>query len=67
MIIDRTGIPFRKGDIVFSANFDYVPYVVEGIDQEQKLIFIRRLHRGRKIISCSKPRWFQIFKRSVNV
>lgn len=66
MVLDRTGVPFRKGDVIFSANFDYVPYIVEGVDQEQKLIFIRRRDGVRRhLFACSKPRWFQIFKRTL--
>ena len=64
-LVDQFGRPFRPGDLVFAANYDYVPYVVEGVDQEQRVIFIsRRGADNGRILRCSRPRWFQIFKRS---
>ena len=63
LVVDCRGVPFRPGDLIFSANYDYVPYVVEGVDQDQHVIFIsQRDGISGRIIRCVRPRWFQIFK-----
>ena len=63
-VVDQFGHPFRPGDLIFSANFAYVLYVVHGVDQEQGVIFIHRrgVDNGHTF-RCSKPRWFQILNR----
>ena len=66
-VVDQFGRSFRPGDIIFSANFEYVPYVVHGVDQDQGVIFIHRLGADNgHTFRCTKPRWFQIFKKPVN-
>lgn len=64
-VVDQFGRPFRAGDLVFAANYDYVSYVVEGVDQQQGVIFISRCGSvDGRILRCSRPRWFQIVKKA---
>ena len=63
-VVDCRGVPFHPGDLIFSANYGYSPYVVEGVDQDQHAIFISR-RDGKvagRIFRSFRPRWFQIFK-----
>lgn len=66
-VVDKFGRPFHPGDLVSAAKYDYVPYIIEGVDQQQGVIFISCYGSAdARILRCSSPRLFQVFKRSIH-